>query len=40
MKEFSIVFKGGVTEWLKTTEWTLADMKQWNEFNDYYIEYR
>lgn len=41
MKEFRIVFKsGGVTEWEDASEWTIEDMIQWKDFNDYYIEYR
>ena len=41
MKEFRIVFKNGsFTEWEDASKWTIEDMEQWKDFNDYYIEYR
>ena len=36
---FRVLFKGGCLPWMNAAEWTLQDMKQWEEFPDYQIEY-
>ena len=43
-KQFRIVFGTGNSQvksaWLNADEWTLADMEQFKEIPNYYIEYR
>lgn len=42
MKYFRIVLVDGkaVSDWLDASEWTLADMEQFIEIPNYYIEYK
>lgn len=40
MKEFRIVINGKATAWLDASQWTIEDMAQFKDFNNYYIEYR
>lgn len=40
MKQFRVVLNGIASEWLNCSEWTVQDMEQFQEFGNYYIEYR
>lgn len=40
MKQFRVFINGFVSEWMNADEWTVEDMNQWLEFDNYNIEYR
>ena len=40
MKQFRIVINEIASEWLNQAEWTIQDLEQFQEVENYYIEYR
>lgn len=40
MLKFRIVLNGIASKWLDAREWTVHDMLQFQEFGNYYIEYK